>query len=114
MTFDSVSGRAAGRTSGRVRRRLNTERVTRELGDLETHVDAARWLRTLVVWGAGGKLAGSVLLACVQAVRTWKDLQESKASFEAVEELRADVRILRADRDRLARELELVKNLKVI
>ena len=39
MTFDSVSGRAAGRTSGRVRRKLNTERVTKELGVLETHSD---------------------------------------------------------------------------
>ncbi len=109
MTFDSVSGRAAGKVSGRVRRRLNTERAARELGALETHQDAERWLRCLVVWGAGGKLAGSVLLACVQAVRTWKDLRESEASFEAIEALRADFKTLREERDRLARELELAR-----
>ncbi len=104
-----MSGRAAGRVSGRVRRRLNTERVTKELGDLETHRDAARWLRTLVVWGAGGKMPGSVLLACVQAVRTWKDLLEAETTFEVVEALRDDVRKLREDRDKLAQELEIAR-----
>ena len=109
MTFDSVSGRAAGKTSGRVRRKLNTERATKELGDLETHSDAERWLKQLVIWGAGGRIAGSVLLACVSAVRVWKDLRESEASFDAIEDLRKDVQTLRDERDCAIRDLELAR-----
>ena len=109
MKFNPVTGRAAGRVSARVRRRLNIERVRKELGALETHANAYRWLEQLVIWSAGGQMAGTVLNGCVSAVRVWKDIKEGEASFEVVEALRADFKAVREERDQLARDLELAR-----
>ena len=109
MKFTPVTGRAAGRVSGRVRRKLNTERAAEELGALETPADAERWLRQLVIWGAGGKVPGTVLNGAVRGVEVWIKLKEAEASFEVVEELRADMRKLREERDQLAQDLELAR-----
>ena len=109
MKFNSVTGRAAARVSGRVRRQLNTERAAEELGALETPADAERWLRQLVIWGAGGKVPGTVLNGAVRAVEVWIKLKEAEASFEVVEALRADFKTLREERDSLARDLGLAR-----
>ncbi len=49
------------------------------------------------------------LSGCVRSVEIWLKVKEAEANFEVVEELRADVRALREERDRLARDLELAK-----
>lgn len=105
MTFDSVSGRAAARVSARVRRKL----VERELGPLDTPADAERWLKQLTIWGCAGKVPGTVVMAGVRAVDGWVKVRELSASFEAIEDLRADMRKLREERDCLARDLELAR-----
>ena len=107
--FNSVTGSAAGKAGGRARRKLNPERVEHALGALTTFADAERWLQQLIVWGASRQVTGTALNGCVQGVRTWKDLQEAKASFEEIEKLRADVRSLREERDRAIRDLELAR-----
>ena len=109
--FNSESGRKAGQRSARARRerRLTLERVERELPLLENPADAERWLTRLAMWGAAGMLPGTVLSGCVRSVEIWLKVKEAEASFEVVEELRADVRALREERDRLARDLELTK-----
>ena len=107
--FDSVSGRVAGRASGRARRSLNVERVTEALGPLDTPADAERWLKQLTIWGCAGKVPGTVVMSGVRAVDGWLKVRELSASFEAIEALRADVRALGDERDRLAQELELAR-----
>ena len=72
-------------------------------------VYAERWLQQLAMWAAAGMLPGAVLNGCVRGIEIWIRVKEAEASFEAVEALRADVRALREERDRLARDLELAK-----
>ncbi len=107
--FTSETGRKAGRTSARARRKLTLERVEGELGELKTSRDAERWLTRLAMWGAANMLPGTVLSGCVRSVEIWMRVKEAEASFDAIEELRADVRALREERDRLARDLELAR-----
>ena len=101
-----------GRRGGRAKAanaRLSPAQVEQELGDLKTPADAERWLQRLTVMAVSGKVAGTVLHGAVRAVEIWMRVKEAEASFEVVEALRDDVRKLREDRDRLARELELAK-----
>ena len=107
--FTSETGRKAGRASARARRKLTPDRVECELGELQTPQDAERWLTRLAIWGAANMLPGTVLSGCVRSVEVWLRVKEADASFEVVEALRDDVRKLREERDRLARELELAK-----
>lgn len=107
--FTSETGRRAAKASARVRRKLNVERVTQALGALDTPADAERWLRQVTIWSCAGKVPGTVAMAAVRAVDGWVKVRELNASFEAIEALRDDMRKLRDDRDRLARELELSK-----
>ncbi len=107
--FTSETGRKAGRASARARRKLNLDRVEDHLRELSTPSDAEHWLTTLAKWGAAGMLPGTVLSGCVRSVEIWMRVKEAEASFEAIEELRADVRALREERDHLARDLELAR-----
>ena len=86
--FDSASGHAAAKRSGAARKRLDLARVERELGELETLVDAQRWLRQLALWGVAGLIPGSVLGACVRAVDQWIRCHESKLTEAVTDELR--------------------------
>ena len=103
--FTPETGRKAGKASAR--RKLTVERVENHLGELTTPQDAERWLRQLTVWAVSGKVAGTVLNGAVRAVEIWLRVKEAEASFEVVEALRADVK-------RLAHELRLAKNLRVL
>ena len=109
--FDSARAREAGKRSGKARRkqRLTLTQVEAELGALKTPADAERWLQRLTVLAVSGRVVGTVLHGAVRAVEIWMRVKEADASFEAVEALRDDVRKLREERDRLARELELAK-----
>ncbi len=111
MAFTKQTARHEGAKGGRAkaRRKLTLERVERHLGELRTPQDAERWLTRLAIWGAANMLPGTVLHGAVRAVEIWMRVKEADASFEAVEALRDDVRKLREERDRLARELELAK-----
>ncbi len=111
MAFTKETARREGAKGGRAkaRRKLTLERVERELLSLESPNDAERWLQQLAVWGAANMLPGTVLSGCVRSVEIWLKVKEAEASFEVIEELRADVRALREERDRLARDLELAK-----
>ena len=107
--FTSETGRRAAKASARVRRKLNVERVTQALGALDTPADAERWLRQVTIWSCAGQVPGTVAMAAVRAVDGWVKVRELSATFEVVEALRGDVRILREDRDRAIRDLELAR-----
>ena len=99
-----------GRRSGRARyarRPLTVDRVIEELGPLETHEDASRWLQKILHWGVAGLLKSTS--GCVRAVEVWLQVMDAKVSFDQIEALRASVRELGAERDRLDRENEQLR-----
>lgn len=86
--FDSNSGRAAGKASGRARRGLTLEQVEAAFGQLSTVEDAQRRLERLGVWCAAGLLAGSVGGAAIRSIEVWLRAHESKLTEQVVTELR--------------------------
>jgi hypothetical protein len=106
MKFTEETARVMGRRGGQHRRALSVARVERELGPLKTIDDAQRRLDRVMIWGAGGMLAGAVAGAVVRAAEVWVKAEEARNSFEEVERLRDAVRSLAAHRDQLAADLE--------
>jgi len=96
---------SAGGRAKAARRPLRAEHVA-ALPALDSPRAAQAWLRAAFEWAAIGKVNGSRALAMVSAIREWGKLREAEATFEAIEQLRATVHQLEADRDRLAQELE--------
>jgi len=101
--FDSESGRKAGQASRS--RKLTLPRVATELGPLESHHDASRWLQQIAHWGMAGMVPGVVLNASVRAVEVWLRTKEAEASHQAVEALRQRLHDVTTERDSLAGEL---------
>ena len=87
--FDSNTGRAAGKASGRARRGLTLEQVEGAFGSLGTVEDAQRRLERLGVWAAAGLLAGSVGGVAVRSVEVWLKAHEGQLTDTVVGELRA-------------------------
>ena len=85
-----------GRASGRRRRKLDLDRVERELGQLATLEDAMRWLRQIALWAAGGLLHGAVASACNRSVEVWVRAHESRLTQEVVTALRGRLEELEA------------------
>ena len=112
MEFTSDTGRAAGVLSGESRRETAAHTVGEALeylGPLDDSNDAQRWLERLVLWGASGRLTGIMVSSCVRGVDIWRRIREAETSFEEIEALRASVRELGAERDRLERENEQLR-----
>ena len=102
MTFDSGNASAAGRRSGKVRKRLTLEDVERDLGPLATEQDAKRRLERLTVWCAAGLLAGSQGGSAVRATEVWLrahseelDRDRLKAAEKRVRELERELAAVR-------------------
>ena len=89
MTFDSERAKEAGSRGGKAKaaNRLTLERVTTELGSLESVDDAMRRLDRLNVWIAAGLLSGSAGSAAVPSIEVWIKANESKLTKKVVDEL---------------------------
>ena len=79
-------------------RRMSLNRVTSELGALETPEDALRRLDLVTRWGSAGLLSGSVMHAAVQACRVFLDHVHNRrgetitALQDRVKELEAELK----------------------
>lgn len=89
---------AAARSAAR-RRKLTIEDVEQELGQLETTEDAKRWLRQIVIWGAGGLLKGVIANACASLVREWLKAHDHQGLETRVRELEARCRTYERERE---------------
>jgi hypothetical protein len=78
-------------------RRLTPERVEAALGQLATPEDAKRQLRQLVLWGASGLLAGTVLNGSVRGLEVWLKAHAEQVDVERVKQLEQRVRELDAE-----------------
>ncbi len=106
MPLTSERARELAYLSHEVRRakHLNLPRITHELGTLESPEDAKRWLEKAYLWTAAKMIPAGAGNACVRAVAEWQKIEESAATFEAIESLRTTVKELQAERDRLEQE----------
>ena len=84
---------------------MTLPRVATELGPLESHQDASRWLQQIAHWGMAGMVPGVVLSASVRAVEIWLRTKEAEASHAAVEALRQRLRDVTLERDNAVTEL---------
>ena len=84
--------RAAARKGGqetarrkKLAREGPVEQVTRELGDLDTFEDAARWIRLTTIWAAAGKISGATAKTAVSAVRAWIAVKRYEERIRALQ-----------------------------
>lgn len=68
-----------------------------ELGELETHADAKRWLKTIGAAVCSGRLNDRAAQAAIRAVSEWVKAHADEATATVVEELEAEVKRLRED-----------------
>jgi len=94
---DGAQARLLAKRSAQVRRRLTLEDVEDTLGALDTPADAKRQLRQLVLWGASGLLAGTVLNGSVRGLEVWLKAHAEEVDLERMKQLEQRVRELEAE-----------------
>ena len=99
--FTTENAREIGARGGKASRpkKMPLERVSKDLGALETLQDATRWLTLIAQWALAGMVPGTTAHASVRAVEAFIKVHESKLTREVVEDLKGEV-------DRLKRELK--------
>lgn len=68
-----------------------------ELGPLETHGDAKRWLETIARAVAVGRLTDRAATGAVRGLECWLKAHADEATARTINELEAQVRRLKAD-----------------
>ena len=104
MRLDPERAAEMGRKSGVARRKLNLDRIERELPNLDSYEHAQERLAIVSNWLAAGLLTGTAGHAFVRCHEIWQKIEESAATFDAIESLRATVKELQGERDRLEQE----------
>jgi len=104
----SIAAYASKGGKARQAQRLTLARVSAVLV-FDTPEAVRRSCEQLARWGAAKMLPGSVLGAAVRAGEVALKAMETTVTFETVEALSGDVAALRAERDQLVQELELLR-----
>ena len=96
MPNPNIQAQAAKGGRAASRRRLTLEKVERELPSLDSLDSAMLRLDRIGLWAAAGMLTGSVASAVVRSVEVWIRGHESKLTREVVEDLKNEVKRLKA------------------
>ena len=93
--FARKAGKKGGLASARARRRPGLDR--NQLGPLETHEDAKRWLRMIGEAVVTLKLDKGDAQAGIRAVEAWLKAEADRVELVVLDDLKADVQRLRDD-----------------